>query len=134
MIEADVDTVRGMYDAFARRDLDAIREAIASDFEMEQSDVLPWGGKRSGPDGFFGFLGTLLSYVEPIVETGDLMDAGDHIVQVGHTSGTVISNGARFRLREVHAWRLRAGKVIGYRVYVDTVGMLAALNGEDVVR
>jgi len=29
---------------------------------------------------------------------------------------------------------VREGKLVGYRVYIDADGMLAALNGEDVVR
>lgn len=126
---SDVETVREVYAAFARRDLDSIRAAIHPDFVMEQSDRLPWGGRRHGADGFFAFLGTLLSHVAPTVETEALFDAGDHVVQVGFTHGTVLAHGTPFRLREVHAWQLRAGLITSYRVYVDVPAMVAALDG-----
>jgi ketosteroid isomerase-like protein len=84
---SDVETMREVYAAFARRDLDFIRAAIHPDFAMEQCDLLPWGGRRHGVDGFLAFLGTLLSHVEPTVESEALFDAGDHVVQVGSRTG-----------------------------------------------
>jgi ketosteroid isomerase-like protein len=126
---SDVEIVRELYAAFARRDLDFIRAALHPDFVMEQSDLLPWGGRRHGLDGFFAFLGTLLSHVAPTVETEALFDAGDHVVQVGVTHGTVLAHGTPFRLREIHAWQLREGMITSYRVYVDVPAMVAALEG-----
>jgi ketosteroid isomerase-like protein len=126
----DLDVVRGLYDSFARRDLDAIRAAIAADFTMTQTDQLPWGGTRQGPDGFFGFLGTLLSHIDPTLEIEQLIDAGDHIVEIGHSHGTVLAHGNTFRVREIHVWTVSDSLVTSYRVYVDTPAMLAALRGE----
>ncbi|MEJ3655126.1 nuclear transport factor 2 family protein [Actinomycetes bacterium KLBMP 9759] len=126
---SDVEIVRGVYAAFARRDLEFIRAALHPDFVMEQSDLLPWGGRRHGVDGFFAFLGTLLSHVAPTVETEALFDAGDHVVQVGFTHGTVLAHGTPFRLREMHAWQLRDGLITSYRIYVDVPAMVAALDG-----
>lgn len=128
----DLEVVAGLYDSFARRDLDAIRAAIAPDFTMTQTDQLPWGGTRRGPDGFFGFLGTLLGHVDPTVEVEQLIDAGDHVVEIGYSRGTVLAHGNAFRVREIHAWTVRDGLVTSYRVYVDTPAMLAALRGETV--
>lgn len=127
--KTDLEIVQGLYDAFARRDLDTIRAAIAPDFVMSQTDLLPWGGTRHGPDGFFAFLGTLLSHVDTNVEIEQLIDAGDHVVEIGHTRGKVLAHGNEFRIRELHAWTLRAGLVTSYRVYVDVPAMLAALHG-----
>lgn len=130
MSTSDLEIVRNLYDAFARRDLDTIREAIHPDFTMEQSDVLPWGGRRKGPDGFFAFLGSLLSHVDTTVEIEDLIDAGDHIVEIGHTHGKVLTHGTPFRVREVHAWQLVDGKLSSYRVFADVPAILAALDGQ----
>ncbi|MQA77293.1 MAG: hypothetical protein GEV10_02235 [Streptosporangiales bacterium] len=131
MPTTDLDIVRGLYEAFADRDLDTIRAAIGQDFVMEQSDLLPWGGRRHGPEGFFAFLGTLLTHIEPILDIEELFDAGDHIVEVGHTRGRVLAHGNTFRIPEIHAWQLRDSKLLSYRVYVDTPAMLAALAGQD---
>jgi uncharacterized protein len=133
MPTTDLDTLRDLYAAFARRDLDTIRAAIHPDFVMHQSEALPWGGTRRGPDGFFAFLGSLLSYIEPTLETEELYDAGDHVVQVGYTTGVVHANGAPFRAREVHVWQLREGRLSSYQVYIDTAAMLAALHGDTAV-
>jgi len=132
MSAADVDTLKRLYDAFARRDLDTVKDAIHPEFVMTQSDALPWGGVRRGPDGFLAFLGSLLSYTTPTVEIEDLYDSGDHIVQVGHSTGTVHAHGNTFRAREVHIWRLLDGKLISYDVHIDTAAMLAALRGETI--
>jgi uncharacterized protein len=133
MPATDIDTLTGLYDAFARRDLETVRAAIHPDFVMTQSEALPWGGVHRGPDGFFAFLGALLSYTDPTVEIEDLYDSGDHIVQVGHTTGTVRTTGRPFRVREVHIWRLRDGKLISYDVHIDTAAMLAALHGDTAI-
>jgi ketosteroid isomerase-like protein len=127
MAAAGVELMRELYAAFARRDLDRIRVAIHPEFEMTVTDELPWGGVRRGPDGFFAFLADLLGHLDPHLETDALFDAGEHVVQVGHTTGTVHATGARFRAREVHVWELRDGLLTSYRVYVDVLAMRAAL-------
>jgi ketosteroid isomerase-like protein len=128
-----VDTIRGLYAAFERRDLDTIRAAIPPEFTMRQSELLPWGGRRRGPDGFFAFLGSLLSYVEPSLEISALYSSGEHVVQIGHTAGTVHAHGNTFRVPEVHIWQVRAGRPASYEVHLDTPAMLAALRGEAAV-
>ena len=132
MPATEVDTLTALYAAFARRDLDTVRTTIHPDFVMTQSDALPWGGVHRGADGLFAFLGTLFSYTEPTVEIEDLYDSGGHVVQVGHTTGTVRATGTTYRVREVHIWRLHEGRVIAYDVHVDMAAMLAALRGESV--
>lgn len=129
MPNTDLDTLRGAYDAFARRDLDAIKAALHPDFVMEQAAPLPWAGTRSGPEGFFAFLGSLLSHIDPVLEIEELYDAGDRIVQVGHTTGTVLASGRAFRVREVHVWQVRDGLLASFTVYIDAAAMRAALEG-----
>jgi uncharacterized protein len=133
MSATEVDTIRDLYAAFERRDLDTIRAAIPPEFTMWQSEVLPWGGRRRGSDGFFAFLGSLLSYVEPKVEIGALFSSGDHVVQIGHTAGNVHSHGNIFRVPEVHIWQVRDGRPVSYEVHLDAPAMLAALRGEAAV-
>ncbi|GAB2878214.1 nuclear transport factor 2 family protein [Nocardioides pacificus] len=124
----DVTTMRRLYEAFERRDLDTVRAAIHPDFVMHQTELLPWGGTHRGPDGYFAFLGTLFSYIETTVEIEDMYDSGDHVVQVGYTDGRVLATGGRFRLREVHLWQLQDGLIINWAVHLDARSMLAALG------
>lgn len=44
----DLQTVRSLYDAFTRRDLDAIHSCLAPDIVIEQPDCLPRGGRYVG--------------------------------------------------------------------------------------
>lgn len=122
----DLHTVRSLYDAFARRDLDTIRSALAPDVVVEQCESLPWGGRYEGHDGFDSFVAALLRRVEPDLEAGDLFDAGDHIVHIGRGRGTVVANGDPYDVPQVHVWAFRHGQVTSLRVYVD-MAILAAL-------
>ncbi|MFG1709673.1 nuclear transport factor 2 family protein [Nonomuraea sp. M3C6] len=128
MSYSNLEIMRGLYAAFAVRDLETISAAIHPEFVMRQSELLPWGGRRQGPEGFLAFLGTLLSHLDPALDIEALYDAGDHVVQVGHSHGTVIADGTPYRVPEVHIWQLRDGLITAYQVYVDVPAMLDALN------
>jgi uncharacterized protein len=125
----NVALVRDLYDAFARRDIDAILAALAPDAVIEQTSLLPWGGRHRGAEGFGVFAGRLLAHLDVTLEVGEFVSAGDHVVEIGHSRGRVVATGADYRAREVHVWEIRDGKVAGFHAYVDTPAMLAALNG-----
>jgi uncharacterized protein len=121
--------VRDLYDAFARRDIDALLAALAPDVVIEQTSLLPWGGRHLGAEGFGVFVTRLLAHLDTTLEVGELVPAGDHVVEIGHSRGRVLANGADYRVREVHLWEVRDGKVVAFHAYADTPAMLAALNG-----
>jgi hypothetical protein len=62
---SDLQLMTDLYAAFERGDLDAIRPYLAPDFVLIQSGDLPWGGRYTGPDGFFDFIGKLLGILRP---------------------------------------------------------------------
>jgi len=126
MSTRDLHTVRSLYDAFARRDLQAIHSALANDVVVEQHESLPWGGRYKGHDGFESFVGALLRRIEPDLQTGDLFDTGDHIIHVGHARGTILANSDRYDVAAVQVWTLRHDLVTSLKIYVDTA-ILAAL-------
>ena len=132
MASEDILTVRDIYAAFARRDIAALRDALAPETAIEVSEGLPWSGSHKGPDGLVAFLGELFSHLELQLEIEDIIDAGGVILQVGHTSGRVLANGTEFRARELHSWRFEDGKLVAFRVWVDVPTMQAALAGEQV--
>jgi len=129
MASTEVELLCEFYDALARRDYEQLRAAVHPDFMMEISDELPWGGVRYGPDGFLAFVSDLFSSIDPVLEIGELFDAGDLIVQIGYLAGTVISDGTPFRARMIHIWQLRDELIFFHRGYVDMPLMLAALEG-----
>lgn len=122
-----MDTVQGIYDAFARGDLETILAAMHPDVTVTQEAPLPWGGMYSGPAGVADFLGRLLAQVDVELEVGELIPAGEHIVQIGHTTGKALATGKKFHAREVHVWGFKDGLVSSYAVYIDVPRMLDAL-------
>ncbi|ONI87454.1 hypothetical protein ALI144C_08640 [Actinosynnema sp. ALI-1.44] len=128
MTTDNLTTVERIYDAFARRDMDTIMAAMDHSVVIVQDAPLPWAGRYTGHAGLAEFLGRLLSHVELRLDVGELITAGDHIVQIGHTNGRVLSNGKEFHVREVHVWRFRGGLVTSYEVHLDVPRMLKALS------
>jgi uncharacterized protein len=124
----NIATIRRVYDAMKSRDASALEELFAEDIRVWQSPELPWGGDYEGRDGAFTFFLTLVEHIESQVATERMFTAGDHVVQVGHTRGKVVANRASFDVAEVHVWELRDGKVVGFRAYIDTPAMIAALR------
>jgi uncharacterized protein len=117
-----------MYRAFGERDLETIASLLDPAITIWQTEELPWGGRYEGLDGFAAFFGKLSGTITSQVAVDDIYEAGDHVVQMGFTRGTVNATGVEFDVREVHVWEVRDGKAVSFRAYIDTPAMLAALD------
>ena len=120
--------VRKVYDGYARRDVAAALADFSPDVEFVQTDLLPWGGSYRGMDGAQASLGKLLAHVDSRVEIEEVITAGDHVVVIGRTRGTVRETGASFDVRAVHVWTVASARIRRFEAYIDTPGMLAALE------
>jgi uncharacterized protein len=67
--------------------------------------------------------------VESRVDLDNIIDAGEHIVAVGHSRGRVKASGNAFEVAVVHVWTVRQGKAVRFENYLDTPKMLRALEG-----
>jgi ketosteroid isomerase-like protein len=119
--------VRAVYDAYARRDVEAVFAGLSAEVVLLQSDALPWGGRYDGLAGARRFLRLLAEHVDSQVEVQQVVPAGDRVVVVGRTRGTVRATGTPFDVPAVHVWSVRHGEVARVETYVDTPAMLAAL-------
>jgi uncharacterized protein len=128
MSAANVNVVRELYGAYARRDVSAISAAHAPDIVIYQSELLPWGGSYHGSEGAMSFYGKLVGHVDSRVDLDQIFSAGDRVVAVGRTRGTVRATGRSFEVPVAHVWTLDAGKVTRIEFYIDTLAMLAALQ------
>jgi uncharacterized protein len=129
MEDNNLATVRRVYEAMQARDVDRILgELFSPDITIWQTPDLPWGGTHHRHDGAIKFFVTLVEHIQSQVTTEYLYPAGDHVVQIGRTRGTVVANGASFDISEVHLWELRDEKVVRFEVYIDTPAMLEALS------
>jgi uncharacterized protein len=128
-MQDSVGVVKDVYEAFGRGDVPAIFGLFHPEAEVYQSARLPWGGEFKGHEELGVFLSKLTGAVESEVETGRFIDDEDgHVVQIGHTRGTVRGTGARFEVPETHVWTVEDGKVKRFESYVDTAKMRAALG------
>jgi ketosteroid isomerase-like protein len=127
----NVELVRRLYAALAAVDLDAILEIFDAGVEVHQTPELPWGGDFHGHDGLGQFFGLLREHITSRVTIDSVYAAGDVVVQIGRTAGTVNATGTPFDVQEVHLLTVRDGKVVRFDAHIDTPAMLEALGAGD---
>ncbi len=121
--------VASIYAAFARGDLLAVSALFDPRAQARQSPLLPWGGAYQGVQGIMRHVGKLLEHLDWRVEVDEYIEAGDHVVAIGASRGIVRASGKEFKVRLVHVWLLKDGKVVRFESYIDTPKMLQALKG-----
>ena len=128
MSQQNVETIRGIYDAFARGDIPAIIDQLDADVAWHSPATLPWGGSERGPDGALAFFGRLGSAVDELqAETKAFLDAGDHVVVLGTHHGRSKA-GTSFEAEWAMVWKLRDGRIVEFRDYVDTAAVTPAFT------
>ena len=128
MSQSNVEAVQSLYRAFLKRELMTILSLVDPGIEIRQSESLPWGGTYKGLSGLKDFFGKLLDNIDSKVEFTEWIEAGDAVVAIGRSHGTVKANGNSFDIAVVHVWHLRDGKAVKFEPYVDTAAMLKALG------
>ena len=128
MAQSNVEAIQALYRAFLKRELMTILSLVDSGIEIRVTETLPWGGTYKGLGGLKDFFSKLLENVDSKVEFTEWIEAGDSVVAIGRSRGTVIANGNTFDIAIVHVWHLRDGKAIRFEPYIDTAAMLKALG------
>ena len=126
-IEAE-DLVRGIYDAYSRRDVAGAFANFSPQIEFVQTPLLPWGGEYHGIEGAQASFAQLLSQIDSQIEVEEMISAGDRVVVIGRTRGTVRHSGNTFDLRAVHIWQVVSGQIVRFEAYIDTPAMLVAIE------
>ena len=134
MQQDNLKLIARLYEAMDARDMASIAQMIDPEVSIYQTDLLPWGGRYHGLAGLAEFYGKLTGTIDSAVEIGELISAGDRVVQIGRTRGRVKASGAEFDVREVHVWELRDGKVLRFEAHIDTPAMLEALQARRAQR
>jgi len=120
------DTVRAMYAAFQRGDIDAIIERTAADVEWEYESSpadLPWLKPRRSHQGVRDFFASLGDFEFLRFEPRVVVDAGDGLVlAVVDVDLMLRRNGVRIsEPEEVHLFHFAAdGKLRRFRHRIDT--------------
>ncbi len=128
----NIATVKAMYEALGRADIEAILERLTDDVDWSTDAAVasaPWYGPRHGKDAVRGFF-------EAIVQTGPITeftpvsfasnDDGDVMVFIRYAF-TVTATGRSGQMNLHHYWRFRDGKACFVRSSEDTAQVAAAL-------
>ncbi len=123
MTTANGETVRGMYDAFERGDIDHVVATFDDDIEWVEAAGGPYGGTYHGPDAVvenvFVPLGT--EWQEFVIDLDRLVDGDETVVGLASYRGTYDETGESFEAPVAHVWNFEDGKVVRFQQYVDTV-------------
>ena len=119
------EVIGDFYRAIAAQDFQSALAVLDPAVTVWQTEQLPWGGSYDGLDGFIEFFGKIRETITSAVETEEIFEAGEHVVQRGRTRGTLNATGASFDVREIHVWEVRDGKAVSLRAHIDTPAMLA---------
>src|SRR5688572_7457876 len=121
MAQANVEMVRGVYDAFARGDVDAVFAAMQPDIEWDESPGMPYGGVYRGREAIVeSVFAPILPDVQGFTAVPDeiLPLDGARVIARGKHGGT--GAGGPLDARFVHIWTITAGKVSRYEQLADT--------------
>jgi hypothetical protein len=124
------ETIRSLYDAFARGDVPSVLAALAPDVKWTEAEGFPYGGTYAGPQAVlanvFMKLGTEWEGFAAVPH--EFVVEGETVVALGEYSGKFKATGKRMSVPFAHVWRLRQGKVHAFRQHTDTAIVQRALR------
>jgi uncharacterized protein len=115
--------VHGMYDAFARGDLQAILDLQAPDTEwvFDGPQAIPYAGRWTGVSGVQNFIVAMVTTLDnPVLSTDHYIAQGDRVVTTGRFSAVVKATGKQFDCAIAHVLTFKDGKVAGFIDFADT--------------
>lgn len=116
-VDREVAAVRAVYEAFARRDVEAALEHIGEECEFHVPGTAALTGRPGpylGPEGVRQyFVDAARVWTELTLNADDVRAASDGVVVFGHVDGRVGDD--RVRRRVLWVWKLRDGKAIHVR-------------------
>jgi uncharacterized protein len=126
---SNAEVVKGIYESMGKGDVGAMLATFDEKIEWLEPESLPYED-QVGPQAIAE--NTLSKVVQDIqdfsLNMAEIHDAGDVIFALGTYRGTGTAGGKALEAPYVHVWRLRDGKVTGFRTYTDTHNWLQALG------
>jgi uncharacterized protein len=126
---SNVAIARRSYEAFERKDLDAVVADMDDGIRWEQAEGLPHGGL------YEGVAEVRRNVFDPLDEEWwaefhavphDFLDAGDDVIVLGRYTGRA-KTGKPLDVPFAHVWSFRGGKAVRFRQFLDTAGWVDAL-------
>jgi ketosteroid isomerase-like protein len=130
MSQANVEVVRGVYDAFARRDNAAAFAAYVPDIELDfRAGSIDAPIVYHGHDGVrAAFRNWLAPFRDFEFQPGEVRDFKDHVLVTVYEHGIGRASGVAVDRRHYALWTLHDGTIVRLRVYVDQGAALKAVG------
>jgi ketosteroid isomerase-like protein len=127
MSQENTDLVRSAYEAYNRRDPEAVLACFHPDIDSHVPDSLAWGAHVCGLEAIGRFFEGLKPYMgdDHEVAIGELIDAGDRVVAIVRHRGTA-PNGERYDVPSIMVWTAAGGKLTALYEQLDTLAMARA--------
>lgn len=125
-----VESVKGMYAAFAVGDIPTVLGMLALDIRWTEAEGGPYGGVSHGPqavlENVFMKLGAEWEGFAAV--PSEFIADGSTVVVLGEYSGTYKATGKSFRAPFAHVMKFHEGKVASFHQYTDTALHLRPLQ------
>src|SRR5919198_4016635 len=120
MSQENVEVVRRIYDAFAAGDIESLLSTVDPEIEFDLPDRLPDEGLHRGREAYRQFLKrTFELWADFRVEVEELLDAGDAVVALIHTTATGRGSGIEIDERVGHIFWFRDETPYRFKVFSD---------------
>lgn len=131
-MSANVDVIRGLYDAVARGDVPIVLGGLDPNVEWTEAAGFPYGGIYVGPEAVLtNVLGRIaVDWDGFTISPQEFIDGGDKVVVPRRYAGTWKATGKAFEADFAHIWTLRDGKAIRFHQYVDSALVQEAMKGD----
>ncbi len=132
MSHAHVEIVRRGYRAFNQRNVDALRDDVHPDFELDFSESRsPDRGTYTGFEGIRHLFSVYWEAFESFtLEPEEFIEADDAVIALVHGVGRGLTSGAEVEVRGPHVWTFRDRLVIGFALYQELPEALKAAGLE----
>jgi uncharacterized protein len=131
--EDNLETIKGVYEAFGRGDVDAILAVVTDDVDWSadaDSDAAPWYGQRQGKDEVARFFQEIAGALDVREFTPLAFAASDSEVMALIRFGMAGKESGREGSMHLHHYfRFRDGRIEYYRGSEDTAQTVAVLGG-----
>ena len=127
MSQENVEIVREVWRTFMEYGFPA--KLFASDVQWHTAADLPDQETCMGPEAVQRMLAAGWENItEPFLEVDEIRDAGEHVLVRWRGGGTARASGVPFDWREIHTYRVLAGKVVEVREYRELAEALKAVG------
>jgi ketosteroid isomerase-like protein len=126
---SNIEVIKGLYESFAKGDIGAVLGALDEKIDWQEPESLPFDyqiGPQAVAENIFSRVMVLVPNFS--ATPSEIHAAGDVVFGIGTYRGTAAATGTDFQAAFVHVWRLRNGKITGFRTFTDTHVWIQALG------